>query len=133
MRASAPGLVETFVKDSFADLRPVPLLLEHGGPRIGEVVPFSTTRGLEVRGEYAQDLDGRNRFSVEFMTLQDTRSEDLRIVHRASLEALAAVRSPAYDGAVVEVRRRLGPTMRTRIATGRRMDCRCGRKAWYSS
>ena len=104
------GLVETFVRDAFADLRPVPLRLEHRGPTIGEITPESTERGLEVRGEYGGDLDGRDRFSIEFRAKRDTRSENLRIVHAATLEGVAAVidaslrgrahRGPATPGAV---------------------------------
>lgn len=123
------GLVETFVRDAFADLRPVPLRLEHRGPTIGEITPESTERGLEVRGEYGGDLDGRDRFSIEFRARRDTRSENLRIVHAATLEGVAAVMMPAYAGAAIEMRRRLGPSMSTRIKTGKPLDCRCGFKA----
>ena len=100
----APGRYETFTAGSFADLKPVPLRREHGGPTIGQVTPSSSSRGLEVRGSYEGDLGGRSRFSVEFRAQGETDSGSLRIVHDASLHGLAAVRSPAYSGAVIEHR-----------------------------
>ena len=117
------GIVETFTRDSFSGLAPVPLRLEHSGPTIGEVVPASSDRGLEVRGEYTEDLGGRDRFSVEFKALAETRSNELRIVHDANLRGLAAVQRPAYSGAEIEVRQR--GTYRTSVATGTRTSCKC--------
>ena len=95
---------ETFVRGSFGSLSAVPLMVEHGGPRIGEVEPRATERGLEVRGEYTGDLGNRDRFSVEFRCLAETRSQDLRIVTSAELHGVAAVRAPAYTGAEIEAR-----------------------------
>ena len=40
---------ETFTRGAFgpnAVLRPVPLLVEHGGPEVGSLTPSSTNRGL---------------------------------------------------------------------------------------
>ena len=116
---------ETFVRDAFRDLKPVPLVREHRGPVIGEVRPRSTDRGLEVEGEYRGDLGGRDRFSVEFLSKGETQSGELRIVHDALLGGLAAVKSPAYPEAVIETRRRGGGRMRSRVRTNRRMDCKC--------
>ena len=107
------------------DLKPVPLYLEHRGPVIGEVVPTSTERGIEVAGDYAGDLGGRDRFSIEFKTRAETMSRGLRIVSGATLHGLAALARPAYDGAVIETRRRLGPSLRASIPFGKKMDCRC--------
>jgi len=118
------GLVETFVRGAFSDLRPVPLRLEHGGPTIGELSPSSTHRGLEVRGEYERDLEGRNRFSIEFRAHRDTRSEDLRIVQAPTLAGVAAVQLPAYEGAAIEHRRRLG-SVSGGFTMGKAVDCRC--------
>ena len=122
------GLWETFTRGAFGEnaaLRPVPLRLEHGGPTVGELLPTSTARGLEVRGEYTEDLGARDRFSIEFRARQATRSEDLRIVTAASLEAVAAVELPAYGGAEIEHRRRLGG-VKAGFPTGEALDCRCG-------
>lgn len=115
---------ETFVRDAFDDLKAVPLLLEHRGPVIGEVTPSSTDRGLEVAGEYSGDLGGRDRFSIEFEAVRETRSADLRIVHGAALHQLAAVAEPAYDGARIEARRRIGG-VKSSIPFGKALDCRC--------
>ena len=91
---------EVFTAGAFGDdLRPVALTLEHGGAKIGEVLPANSERGLEVEGEYSGDLEGRDRFSIEFRARKDTRSQGLRIVHDALLVGLASVRNPAYAGA----------------------------------
>lgn len=105
-RVSVRGEVmqETVVRGAFRNLRPVPLVLGHGGPVIGQVTPEDTPRGLEVRGEYGSDLDGRDAFSVEMSVETETQSDDLRIVTRATLHKLAAVEAPAYDDAEIEVR-----------------------------
>ena len=115
---------ETFVAGAFRDLRPVPLILEHRGPVIGEVTPAATDRGLEVEGDYSGDLAGRDRFSVEFRAHGETRSEGLRIVHDASLVRLAAVKAGAYPDAVIEARRSLA--MSGSMFMGQNVDCRCG-------
>ena len=98
---------EVFTSGSFGDdagLKPVALVLEHGGPKIGEVLPSNSERGLEVEGEYSGNLEGRDRFSIEFRARADTRSQGLRIVHDAELVGLASVRIPAYAGAEIEAR-----------------------------
>ena len=96
---------EVFTAGAFGDdLKPVALTLEHGGAKIGEVQPANSERGLEVEGEYTGDLEGRDRFSIEFRARKDTRSQGLRIVHDALLVGLASVRNPAYAGAEIEAR-----------------------------
>ena len=67
-RASIPEHgEEVFTAGAFGDdLKPVALTLEHGGPKIGEVQPANSERGLEVEGSYSGDLQGRDRFSIEF-------------------------------------------------------------------
>ena len=98
---------EVFTSGAFGDdagLKPVSLTLEHGGAEIGEVQPANSERGLEVEGEYSGDLEGRDRFSIEFRARKDTRSQGLRIVHSAQLVGLASVRRPAYEGAEIEAR-----------------------------
>ncbi len=96
---------ETFTRGAFGDgLKPVALVLEHGGPKIGEVLPSNSERGLEAEGSYSGDLQGRDRFSIEFRPRGETRSQGLRIVHDAQLVGLASVRQPIYKGAVIEHR-----------------------------
>ena len=98
---------EVFTSGAFGDdsaLTPVDLTLEHGGAKIGEVQPANSERGLEVEGEYSGDLQGRDRFSIEFRARGSTRSGPLRIVHDAQLVGLASVRRPAYEGAAIEAR-----------------------------
>ena len=79
------GRIETFTTAAFDDLKTVPLYLEHRGPKIGEVRPANSERGLEVTGEYTGSLDGRDRFSVEFFARKVTTSEELRIISGAHL------------------------------------------------
>ena len=96
---------ETFVEGAFGDdLKTIPLSLEHRGPKIGEVLPTNSERGLEVEGEYTGSLDGRDRFSIEFRARRVTKSRGLRIVHSALLEGVASVRRPIYRDAVIEHR-----------------------------
>ena len=48
---------------------------------------------------------GRLRgFSLEFDSLQETRDGEIRVVERAILAGIGLVRSPSYQGSVVEVR-----------------------------
>ena len=107
-RVSLPSgehVQETFVSGAFGkDMKSVPLLVEHGGKQVGEVTPSTSARGLELSGSYEGDLGSRNRFSIEFRARSETRSQDLRIVTNALLEGVAAVASPAYEGARIEVR-----------------------------
>ena len=102
VRVRGEVVQEVFTRNSFHDLEPVPLFLEHRGPEIGTVVPSDTPRGLEVAGEYSGDLGDRSHFSIEFNAHGETRSGDLRIVHDATLGGLAVLRSPAYSGAEIE-------------------------------
>ena len=85
-------------------MKSVPLLVEHGGKQVGEVTPSTSARGLEIAGEYDGNLGDRSKFSIEFRARSETRSQDLRIVTNAELEGVAAVSSPAYQGARIEVR-----------------------------
>ena len=58
---------EVFTSGAFGDdLKPVDLTLEHGGAKIGEVQPANSDRGLEVDGTYSGDLQGRDKFSIDF-------------------------------------------------------------------
>ena len=96
---------EVFTSGAFGDdLKPVDLTLEHGGAKIGEVQPANSDRGLEVDGTYSGDLQGRDKFSIDFYARKDTRSQGLRIVHSAELVGLASVRHPIYRDAVIEHR-----------------------------
>lgn len=104
---SGEHVEETFVSGAFGPngvLKPVPLVVEHGGRQVGQVTPSTTQRGLEVEGQYEGSLGNRSRFSIEFRARGETRSQGLRIVHDALLEGVAAVSSPAYSGAQIEAR-----------------------------
>ena len=102
---SGEHVQETFVSGSFGEtMKDVPLFVEHGGKQVGEVTPSTSARGLELSGSYEGDLGDRSQFSIEFRSKAETRSQDLRIVTSALLEGVAAVASPAYQGARIEVR-----------------------------
>lgn len=107
-RVSLPSgehVQETFVSGAFGEtMRSVPLLVEHGGPQVGEVTPSTSARGLEIEGDYEGSLGDRSKFSIEFRAKSETRSQDLRIVTNALLEGVAAVSSPAYVGSQIESR-----------------------------
>ena len=120
---SGEVMQETFIREAFPELGPVPLLLEHGGSRIGELKPSNTDRGLEVVGEYTGQLNGRERFSIEFRARSETKSEGLRIVTSAVLEGVAAVRAPAYSGARIEQRQE--GEFSSSIRIDQTIDCTC--------
>ena len=102
---SGEHVQETFVAGAFGEtMKPVPLFVEHGGTQVGEVTPSTSSRGLELSGTYEGALGDRSQFSIEFRSKAETRSQDLRIVTKAELEGVAAVSSPAYQGARIEQR-----------------------------
>ena len=63
--------------------------------------------------------------SVEFRAVRERRDGDLRVIEDAVLAGIGIVRTPSYEQACVEARRRSGRTMRARIPAGRNVECRC--------
>ena len=69
---------------------------------------------------------GRKWMSVEFHALEERLTKGgVREIQRALVPDAALVADPEYDVTSAEVRRRFGRSMRSRVRTGRRMDCRC--------
>ena len=66
---------------------------------------------------------------MEFDPLQERTEGDLRIIERARLRGVGLVDSPAYPASRVEVRARMGRTVRARIPSGKRLACDCLRTA----
>ena len=69
---------------------------------------------------------GRRFMSVEFHALEERVTKGgVREIQRALVPDVALVADPEYDTTVAEVRRRLGPSLRSSVPTGRGMDCAC--------
>lgn len=68
---------------------------------------------------------GRYRgFSSEFVALEESRDNGVRVVERADLRGVGLVREPSYESNRVEVRGRIG-TVKASIPRGKEIDCRC--------
>ena len=63
--------------------------------------------------------------SVEFRAVKERQDSGIRVIEDAILSGIGIVRSPSYDGARVEARKRSGRTMRARIPADRSVECRC--------
>ena len=142
---------ERFEAGAFAPLGPLALNLQHDrgivlattGDRLAVT---DTEQALEVRAELqpgaALTLLRRGvlrGLSVEFRALAERTEGGVRVIERATLEALGLVDAPAYSGRL-EVRRggfggggRGGwgswgsaPTMRATIPPDTRLRCECG-------
>ena len=69
---------------------------------------------------------GRYRgFSVEFHAEAERRESGIRVVERAKLVGVGLVGSPSFPASVVEIRGRMGRTMRATIPANRNLACRC--------
>ena len=147
---------ERFEAGAFAPLGPLTLNLQHDrgivlattGDRLAVT---DTEQALEVRAELqpgaALTLLRRGvlrGLSVEFRSLVERSEAGVRVIERASLEALGLVDTPAYSSGRLEVRRggfssglRGGgwgswgsaPTMRSTIPPDTRLRCECGGNA----
>ena len=63
--------------------------------------------------------------SVEFRAVREREESGIRVIEDAILSGIGIVRSPSYDGARVEARKRSGRTMRARIPTDETVACEC--------
>ena len=63
--------------------------------------------------------------SVEFKALKERRDGEIRVVESATLHGVGLVRHPSYEGAKVEARAKRLRTIRGRIPSGRKLECRC--------
>ena len=132
----SPDFRERFEPGAFGDVRAVDLNLQHDAALVVARGATLTDgpRELSVRadlpeGSAALALVRRRAlsgFSVEFRAKRERRdAAGVRIVDRADLTGLALVDRGAYPGAVAEVRRRRGRTVRQRIPSGTPVACEC--------
>ena len=133
----AMGVRERFEVAAFQPLGDVSLNLQHDSQRElartgNGLTVIDGPRSLELRavltGSAELELVKRgalNGFSIEFHALSQRTEGDVRVVQKAKLSAIALVDRAAYPASKVEVRARLGQTMRASIPTGRRLDCDC--------
>lgn len=64
-------------------------------------------------------------FSIEFRALEERHEGGLRVVTRADLDGVGLVGAPSYEQSTVELRGRMGRTMRARIPAKTQVACRC--------
>ena len=122
----SPSHRERFEPRAFAFAEAVPLNLSHDRER---AVAWQPGGGLELRQDgnalsMVADLPPipaadkalamvragqATGLSVEFTSLSETRSGDIRVVESALLIGIGLVRSPAYEQSRVEARRRKAP------------------------
>ena len=138
----APGKRELFLSGAFgSDRLAVPLNLQHDkGLVLAEAGSYDiqdTPEALLVRARLAPSSaairlvqrGALKGLSVEFDPLQERTEGGLRIIERARLRGVGLVDSPAYPASRVEVRARMGRTVRARIPGGKRLACDCLRTA----
>ena len=63
--------------------------------------------------------------SIEFKALQERSENEIRIVEKAELKAVAVVDRAAYPGSTVEARRRGSSWFRSFIPYKKKLDCQC--------
>ena len=138
----APGSREMFLPGAFGkNLPAVPLNLQHDrGLVLAEPGTFDlqdTPEALLVRARLpassaAIRLVQRKALqglSIEFDPLSERQEGSLRVIERARLRGIGLVDSPAYRASTVEVRARLGRTVRARVPSGKKLACDCLRNA----
>ena len=137
----APGLNERFEPGAFAPVPAVPLNLQHDARmtvlEAGAYELRDTPEALLLRADLPEDSaalklvrrGALKGLSVEFKAQRERRDSGLRVIEAAELLAVGVVDAPAYTSARVEVRARLGRTLRARIPSGRKMCCECMKTA----
>ena len=133
----APGILERFEAGAFSPVPAVPLNLQHDSSMVileaGAYELRDTPEALIVRAELPEDSaaiklvrrGALGGFSVEFLSKREVRADGVRVIQSADLMALGLVDVPAYTASRVEVRARLGRTMRASVPTGRKLCCEC--------
>ena len=131
----SPDFRERFVPGAFGDVRTVDVNLQHDPSLVAVrgAVLTDGPRELRVRAELpagsaALSLVKRgalNGFSIEFHAKAERREGGVRVVERADLTGLALVDRGAYPAAKVEIRKRSGKRMRSRVPYDRELACEC--------
>ena len=134
-RDRSPSHCERIAPGAFAPL-PASLelnLLHDGAMPVGRAYLADGPERIEFRAEIQQRAvqqmirDSYVRgASVEFHAERESRDPDgTRVVERGRMVGLALVRDPSYPKSRIELRARLGKTIRQRIPTGRPLACQC--------
>ena len=92
------------------------------GLTVDATLPEIPAADAALRMIQAGELRG---LSVEFHALAERREAGVRVIERADLDGIGLVRVPSYPRSTVEVRARMGRTMRARVPAGRNLACRC--------
>ena len=138
----APGRREMFLPGAFGSKRlAVPLNLQHDPGLVlaeaGTFDLFDTPEALTMRAELPErsaairlvQRKALRGLSVEFKATRERQEGTLRVIERARLRAVGLVDAPAYPASLVEVRARLGQTIRATVPSGVQLDCDCLRTA----
>ena len=132
-RAASGGRREVFAPGSVEwPSNGVGVLLEHRQAPVTRAMPTREDLGritlaTPATPEIREAVEGgRKWMSVEMHALEErTTRGGVREVLRAYVPDVALVADPEYDTTQAEVRRRLGPSISSRVPTGRKMDCAC--------
>ena len=108
-------------------------LLHDGGVEVGTAYLQDGPERLEFRAEVGKSAIAtmiRDAYirgaSIEFHADRESRDDDgTRVIEAGRLVGLALVREPSYPQSRIEVRARMGRTMRASIPSRRRMACEC--------
>ena len=107
------------------------LTRHHGAPEVRAVPTREPDGRITLRARATDAIReaveaGRRFLSVEFHAVRERRTEGgIREILRALVPDVALVSEPEYGQSSAEVRRKLGPSLRGTVPTGRAMDCRC--------
>lgn len=138
----APNQREMFLPGAFGSKRlAVPLNLQHDPGLVlaeaGTFDLFDTPEALTLRAVLPErsaairlvQRKALRGLSVEFDALRERREGTLRVIERAKLRGVGLVDAPAYRASTVEVRARLGQTIRATVPADTQLDCDCLRTA----
>lgn len=114
---------------NYMHLRTEPIC--RNGPN-GNLQLIDTEQSLEVRAELNPDFDGKildrvrtqtlRGLSVEFIPVEESIEENIRVISKANLVGIGLVDKPAYPKSVVQLR---ASGFRSRVPYGKSLGCEC--------